>query len=112
MFKKIWHWIKFRYKERWLVRRIEITEQEFLPAKLPKRNLVLVREAKEDWSVGFVCPCGCQRRIELLLIPEAKPHWQLAIDEKNRPTLWPSVWLEGGCRSHFWIRAGRIIWVR
>jgi hypothetical protein len=48
--------------------------------------------------------------IELLVIPEAKPRWDIRIDGKNRPTLLPSVWVQRGCRSHFWVQAGRIVW--
>ena len=94
----------------WFTRRVEVAMGDFLPAKLPKRNFVLVRDGKEDWSVGFVCPCGCHRKIELLLIRDASPHWQMTIDPKGRPTLTPSVWLKDGCRSHFWVRKGKIIW--
>lgn len=95
----------------WLTRRVEVAKGDFLPATLPKRNFVLVRDGVEDWSVGFVCPCGCYRKIELLLISDANPHWKIFIDPKGRPTLEPSVWLKDGCRSHFWVRKGKIIWV-
>ncbi|WP_245270056.1 DUF6527 family protein [Nitrobacter hamburgensis] len=56
------------------------------------------------------CPCGCGRRIELLLLAEARPRWSLTIDSRRRPTLVPSIWLEGECRSHFWVKQGRIVW--
>jgi len=56
------------------------------------------------------CPCGCGHVIELLVVAEAKPRWDVAVDAKGRPTLSPSVWLQKGCRSHFWLRNGRIRW--
>ncbi|WP_310503288.1 DUF6527 family protein [Rhizobium sp. BK176] len=56
------------------------------------------------------CPCGCGDTIELLVAAETKPCWDVAIDEKRRPTLHPSVWRQKGCRSHFWIRRGRVHW--
>lgn len=98
--------------ERFLVaRRIEILEGEVLPKKLPRRNIVLLRDAGEDWSVAMRCPCGCGQAIELALIPEAKPRWKLRVESDETPTLSPSVWLREGCRSHFFVRRGRVVWV-
>jgi hypothetical protein len=92
-------------------RRVIIVEADTPPQKLPRRNLVLAREENEDWAVAFHCPCGCGKRLELLLIEEAKPHWSISINKKGKPTLHPSVWLKGGCKSHFWLRNGKIFWV-
>lgn len=91
-------------------RRVRIIEGDSLPPKLPRRDLVLARDDDEDWCVGLRCPCGCRATIELLVVPEAKPRWDLAIDAKGRPSLSPSVWRKTGCRSHFWLRAGRVRW--
>ncbi|WP_420884462.1 DUF6527 family protein [Amnimonas aquatica] len=68
-------------------------------------------DAGEHWSVGFQCPCGCGDIIELLLLPAVRPHWALSVDGLGRPTLYPSVWRTTGCRSHFWLRQGRTVWV-
>jgi hypothetical protein len=92
-------------------RRVTIVEADTPPQKLPRRNLVLAREDGEDWAVAFRCPCGCGKRLELLLIEEAEPHWSINISKEGNPTLHPSVWLKGGCKSHFWIRNGKVIWV-
>jgi len=96
----------------WLspARKILIVEDDTPPEKLHRKNLTLARDDGEDWSVAFKCPCGCEKRIELMLIEEVKPNWALSIDEKNRPTLIPSVWLQTGCKSHFWVRKGKINW--
>ncbi|MGY0584237.1 MAG: DUF6527 family protein [Paraglaciecola chathamensis] len=106
-------------KPKWLLKCIEfvlptrktlVVEGDSPPNTLPYRNLVLAREGGEDWAVGFMCPCGCGKKLELMLIQEVKPHWKLMVDHSNRPTLHPSVWLKTGCRSHFWLRNGRVIW--
>ena len=81
-----------------------------LPDQLPRRDLVLLRDGGEDWSVAMRCPCGCGQKVELALIREANPRWSLRNDLGNHPTLSPSVWLREGCRSHFFVRAGRIRW--
>lgn len=92
-------------------RRITIIEADTPPQKLPWRNLVLAREDKEDWAVAFRCPCGCGNRIELMLIEEAIPNWKLNIDPEGKPTLHPSIWRQKGCKSHFWLRNGKVTWV-
>lgn len=89
---------------------LKVIDGDSLPDRLPVRDLVLAREQDEDWCVGMRCPCGCGRKIELLVIEEAKPRWDLDVDPKGRPTLSPSVWLRDGCRSHFWVRSGRVRW--
>lgn len=91
-------------------RKLAIIECDSLPARLPLRNLVLAREDGEDWCVGFRCPCGCGTRLEMMVLPNVRPRWDVTIDDRNRPTLHPSVWLREGCRSHFWIRSGKVIW--
>lgn len=91
-------------------RRLVIVQGDSLPAKMPLRSLVLARDGVEDWCVGLRCPCGCGRTIELMVIKEAKPHWSYTLED-SVPTLHPSVWLNNGCKSHFWVRHGRIHWV-
>lgn len=58
------------------------------------------------------CPCGCGDVIELMLIPEATPHWRLIIGTDKKPSLKPSVWRNTGCRSHFWLRGGSVEWCK
>ncbi|KPZ24942.1 hypothetical protein ALO40_200167 [Pseudomonas syringae pv. viburni] len=93
------------------VRRLQVVQGDVLPTKMPFRDFVLVKDGIEDWCVGFSCPCGCGKTIELLLPLEMEPRWTCKVDTKARPTLHPSVWLKSGCKSHFWVREGRIIWV-
>lgn len=91
-------------------RRLIVIEGDSLPKKLHWRNLVLARDDGDDWSVGMRCPCGCGATIELMVLPEARPRWNVRVDDDARPTLQPSVWKQNGCRSHFWVRDGRIHW--
>lgn len=92
-------------------RRVVVIESDTPPQKLPWRNLILARENSEDWAVAFRCPCGCGKRLELLLFEEAKPNWSISVGKGNEPTLYPSVCLKGGCKSHFWLRHGKVTWV-
>ncbi len=100
-----------RLKARLLpARQLKIVKGDSLPSVLPRRDILLARDGDEDWCVGLRCPCGCGRNIELLVIRETAPRWELNTDAKGLPTLKPSVWLQTGCRSHFWLRHGRIQW--
>lgn len=102
-------WLRRTWQSYGPRRRIRIVPGDSLPGKLPSRDLVLARDDGEDWCVGFRCPCGCGALIELLVVEGARPRWDVLI-QRNRPTLKPSVWRNVGCRSHFWVRDGRIIW--
>lgn len=105
--KKWWRNTLERFGPR---RRLRVIEGDSLPARLPRRDLVLARDDGEDWCVGMRCPCGCGYAIELLVVAEAKPRWDVKVDANGVSTLTPSVWRQKGCGSHFWIRAGRIYW--
>ncbi len=91
-------------------RRLEVVESDMLPDKLPARNLILAREDGEDWCVGLRCPCGCGQKLEMMLLKEVKPRWDIAVDRRGKVSLHPSVWVNVGCRSHFWVRAGKVVW--
>ena len=91
-------------------RSLVVVDDDTLPDKLPLRNLVLARDGDEDWAVGLRCPCGCGQRLEMMLLKEVRPRWNLSFDRTGHVSLHPSVWLQQGCRSHFWVRAGRIVW--
>ena len=106
-FARLWRDARERVLPRW---RAEILDFDILPADLPNRRLVVTRDGDECWSAGMRCPCGCRELIELPLIEEADQHWTLVVDQAGHPTLAPSVWRRTGCRSHFWLREGRVRW--
>lgn len=112
---RMWTWFSnwLAVAREWLApgRKVFVQVGDTLPAKMPKQDLILLKDDGEDWSVGFRCPCGCGDVIELLLLPDVTPRWDIQIDQHGRPTLSPSVWRRTGCRSHFWLRDGRVIWV-
>jgi hypothetical protein len=91
-------------------RSMVVVEGDMLPKKLPLWNLVVAREDDEDWSVGLRCPCGCGQRLEMLLLKDVKPRWDISVDRAGYVSLQPSVWVREGCKSHFWVRAGKVVW--
>lgn len=56
---------------------------------------------------GHLCPCGCGNKI---ITPLDDTEWELT-KQNDKPTLYPSVgnW-QLDCRSHYWIRNGKIVW--
>jgi hypothetical protein len=79
-----------------------------LPRRLQPRRVYLT--GNPTWRVAFLCPCGCGSVVELCVLAEVDPHWRFAVDDKRRVSLQPSVWRTNGCRSHYFIRRGRIMW--
>lgn len=111
MLEKLYRYLQRKTEPLLPPRRLIVIKGDSLPAEIPMRTIVLAKDGQEDWCVGFKCPCGCDRTIELLLIKEARPRWDYRVDDKGLPSLHPSVWLKTGCKSHFWLRKGRIYWV-
>ena len=78
-------------------------------AVLPRQFIEVVYKSTPRWSM-FCCPCGCGEVISLPLETHHKPHWQVSQSSAGRPQLYPSVWRNKGCLSHFWIDDGRVFW--
>jgi hypothetical protein len=70
----------------------------------------------------LLCPCGCGENFPINLDPRAGPAWRIYQDTelgqkrvcstwRKRGTLsvYPSVWRESGCRSHYIIWNSKII---
>jgi hypothetical protein len=70
----------------------------------------LVGEGEHLWQAVFKCPCGCEDDVQLSLMPEGRPRWHATVHENETVSLWPSVSRTVGCRSHFFVRHGRIDW--
>jgi hypothetical protein len=92
--------------------RLTVVRIHEMPARPSQRYLYIVGDRGEDWYAGMVCPCGCGALIELNLVPPGRPCWRVNERLDGRLSMSPSVWRQEGCRSHFWIRGGRIVWVR
>jgi Family of unknown function (DUF6527) len=97
----------------WLVRRrglygaVSVAE---LPNSLKPHTIYVVGEARHRWYAAFLCPCGCGETIQASLLEKSRPHWTLTERWDGAASLHPSVWRTKGCRSHFWLRVGRIRW--
>lgn len=73
------------------------------------RHVYLVGE-RQPWCATFICPCGCKEVIALSLIKDDRPRWRAREHPNGTVSLSPSIWRMKGCRSHFFINHGRVIW--
>ena len=80
------------------------------PEELVTGVLLIVEDGVVRKWVCFRCPCGCGEKIMLSLAPQRHPHWTVGMDWLRRPTLSPSVRQVTQCRSHYWVRRGRVQW--
>ncbi len=81
--------------------RVELVDR--LPAKAESGTVYVSRE----YQIAVLeCACGCGHRITLLLDDGHRVE-----DVGGLANVWPSigVW-DAPCRSHFWIRNGRVQW--
>ena len=81
-----------------------------LPDVLVPRRIYLVGDESQPWAAALLCPCGCGATIQLSLVSEDSPSWRAKRHFSGSMTLHPSIWRKRDCRSHFFLRRGRIVW--
>lgn len=83
------------------VEEVETMPKAFLPGVL--------YVSYEFGTASHLCCCGCGTRV---VTPLGPGRWTLT-QEENGPTLNPSIGnTSQPCRSHYFIRNGRVIWAR
>jgi hypothetical protein len=92
------------------LRRWVAVRSEDLPDAPKEGRIYLVGEPDRPWSAALLCPCGCGEIIQLSLLRDDAPSWRVNVAPGGAVTLHPSIWRIRGCRSHFFIRSGRLIW--
>lgn len=100
----LWSYKKFQYK-------VEIVPDNPNPDTL-NDNIVYVVGGKKYTKWAYLkCPCGCNDTIMLSLDRKKDPSWSVKQDKLGQATIFPSINKLDGCRSHFFIKKGRLIWV-
>lgn len=102
----LWSWRPFR-KPRWTG--IVVGD---VPDCLKQYCVYLVDEDGQLWQVAMLCPCGCSAVIQLCVLPDTRPSWTVTMHTDGTLSLSPSVWRTTGCRSHFFLRGGRVDWCK
>ena len=69
---------------------------------------MLITRGKPRWLL-LRCPCGCDEEIPVNVDARAGKAWRLYRGVATGLTLFPSVWRDTGCESHFVIWRDRIL---
>ena len=77
--------------------------------RISPKTIYIVSDKEFQAIAIMLCPCGCNSKIRLNLLPGNKPTWTV-LSRDGVPTLKPSIWRKVGCESHFFIRAGKVVW--
>jgi hypothetical protein len=83
---------------------------EELPHSLDARTVYVAGENGHFWFVAMLCPCGCGETLQMSLLANVRPRWLLTQHRDGSVSLRPSVWRKVGCRSHFFLVHGRVLW--
>ena len=101
----LWNLKQFQYK-------VEILPDNPNPDILKKDIVYVVGEKKYVKWAYMKCPCGCNEPIMLSLNKNSFPSWSIKQDKFGRATIHPSINKIEGCKSHFLIKKGRLIWAQ
>ncbi|RZH25210.1 hypothetical protein EXD98_18250 [Acinetobacter pittii] len=93
-----------------LYKALILNDDADIPSPLHPHTVYIIGIKGNEWLAVFKCPCGCRAKIQLNLLPEERPRWKWKVNNNGTITLTPSVWRKVGCRSHFVMREGLIIW--
>lgn len=72
-------------------------------------DVSLVERGRPRWLL-VNCPCGCRETISLNVDAGAGPAWRIYWSG-SRLSVFPSVWKESGCESHFIVWRNRVDWL-
>ncbi|MBK8945436.1 MAG: hypothetical protein IPM32_09225 [Ignavibacteriae bacterium] len=76
-----------------------------------KNTICLIGYESNFDFLEMKCPCGCNELIKLSLVEFDKPHWKVKFFN-DRISVSPSIWRNKGCKSHFFVKNSKIIWVK
>ena len=83
---------------------------EDLPDHMEADIVYIAGENGHLWYAAFLCPCGCNATIQLGLMKGHRPRWNVTEHVDGTVSLHPSVWRKVGCRSHFLLKKGKVMW--
>jgi hypothetical protein len=107
MFRKIWQWVRQLFARQIRYRAAFMDES---PDRLKRDIVYLIGDKDAPWAASFICPCECGEVISISLIETDSPTWTVEVEKSGAVTIAPSVWRQRGCKSHFFIHDGCVIW--
>jgi hypothetical protein len=112
MLERYWKKFKAWFLEITGFSRYAVKKADDIPDKLLKRKFYLIGKGVFIWCGVMICPCGCQKVIHLNLLPEGRPKWSYRIEKNGTISIHPSIWRKVGCKSHFFLKNGKIDWCK
>lgn len=82
-----------------------------LPDTIKSKQILIIKDGVEPELLVLKCPCGCNQDIMLNLLKDTKPKWDFDFTSKDEINIYPSIWRNIGCKSHFFIKEGNVDWV-
>ncbi len=107
-FNRLWNWFRGWFRREPGPLRVERVEE--LPDQLAKNTLYIAGESGYLWFVAMLCPCSCGQTLYMNLQEKSRPRWTLIDHGNGLVSLSPSVWRQVGCKSHFYLRQGTVVW--
>ncbi|MGN6211513.1 DUF6527 family protein [Parafilimonas sp.] len=107
MIKKLFSWLSQIFCQQ-KVYKAKTTDD--MPDTFAENRVYIIQNEGYSWQAVMVCPCGCKNILHMNLIKEYKPSWKLEVYKNKIVTLHPSISRTVGCKSHFFIRKGKVIW--
>ena len=89
---------------------IRIVSDHPAPESIEPGCIYVVGERGYKKWAYFRCPADKKEIIQLSLMQNHRPKWDVTIDSLNRPTVYPSVRQLDGSYAHFWIKKGCVEW--
>jgi hypothetical protein len=86
-----------------------VSQMSGIPPEIGHDIYIVEKQRRRVWAV-FNCPCERGHRLVVNLSRTRLPFWEVSV-RKGRASFWPSLWMRGLCKSHFWIRGNRVYWV-
>ena len=83
-----------------------------LPEVFDRQVVYLVGEGQYKWCMAMRCPCACGAVISLSTLADVRPRWRHSLHGDGTISIWPSIWRTVGCKSHFNLVCGLVIWHR
>ena len=80
-----------------------------IPDEPKKKILYFIGEHEYFWQFVMLCPCGCDSLLHMNLMEDEDPYWTYHIED-GMVTIVPSIDRKVGCKSHFFVKSGKIIW--
>lgn len=78
--------------------------------EIEDNRIYIVGDKGYEWLAAFKCPCGCGDLIQLNLLEKGEHVWRIVRRKPQKISIAPSIDRTIGCKSHFTVTNGVVIW--